>query len=143
MADLVPSLQLLSERVLSERRELRAHADALDAKIGLALGISGVLAAVPNTIGAIGAVGRCLAGAAALLCLAALYPRPYGTLDLPTLRDSYLTKGADVTRLEVLDTDVGLHLRDATKLDIKVRLLKAALVVLLLAIGVSVAGIVS
>ena len=142
MANLVPSLELLSQRVISERRELRAHADALDSKTGLALGISGVLAAVPDAATVVATVGRCLAAAAALLCVAALFPRPFTALELRELRDQYLTQPDQLTRLDILDTDVAMHARDSAQVRRKVRLLKAAFTALLLAISTFAAGII-
>jgi hypothetical protein len=38
-----PSLQILLERVISERETINAHAESLDAKAGVLLGFAGVL----------------------------------------------------------------------------------------------------
>lgn len=112
MSDLVPSLDVLARRLDRERDQLQRHADALDTKAGLILGFSGLIAALGATGGVLVTAGRLVAVLAAGLCLLALQPRPFGAVEVLALRDQHLTDPAEVTALDLLDTDIEIQRRD-------------------------------
>ena len=110
MAEGLPSLDLIAKTVREERRAIGTHADALDGKAGIILGFAGAIAALTATRGGslfVAAAG--LSVVAALLAMAAFFPRPSPVLNIESLRDKYLVAEERITMLVLVDTEIELR----------------------------------
>jgi hypothetical protein len=138
----LPSLSLLSQQVSEELAAQERRADGLDTKAGILLGFAGVVVGVTvdKLHGIIATVGTSLAALAALVAVLAFTPRLFPTLALRQLRDSYLTRDEDFTRLRLLDTQIAMYQRTERLLTWKGRLVTLAAVVLGVAVLLIVVG---
>ncbi|MGH2670077.1 MAG: hypothetical protein ACRDH5_13355 [bacterium] len=135
-----PSVQALLDEVHIERQALLQHFQDLDGKAGIVLGFAGVLVALaPGEATTLAVVGRVLAAAAGLAALLGFWPRTYPVVHLRTLRDRYLQRGAEHTKLVLLDTQVVIVERSQNLLARKATRLKIAMILLAAAV-VSLAG---
>jgi hypothetical protein len=141
MPDGLPSLEFVSQRTTEERRAIAAHADALDAKAGIALGFAGAFVAllVPRAA-ALFRVATAFGAVAAVLAMAAFFPRSFPVLGIEALRDKYLGSDERFTRLAVLDAEIELRERSRTLIRFKTWLVRSTIVALALAIVCAVAG---
>ena len=140
MAESLPSLELIAQRVEAEHDAHVRHADALDTKAGIVLGFSGAMAAIGFAHGEGSRLpGLVLAVLAAVLALAAIVPAQFPTWQLTDLR-RYVGAEPDLTRLVLLDTTIVMIQRIKRRLEWKARCLKVAVIVLTLAIAATAAG---
>lgn len=138
----LPSLDLILDLVQSERDKQLAHFDALDNKIGIVLGFSGLLITLaPDVPEPLRILGVAAASTSAGLSLWAFLPRRFPVLQPSPLR-RYLRAEAGFTRLTVLDTLEDLVNEGSGLLRAKAVRLRLALVSLSLAAGAFAAGIV-
>jgi hypothetical protein len=124
----LPSLDLLSDEVAAELAAQERRSDALDSKAGVLLGFAGVLVGltVASLHGAWATIGAGFAAAAAVCAGVAVVPRPYPTLEVRRLRETYLTAEEDFTRRRLLDTRIVMYEETQTLLKIKAWLVTAA-----------------
>jgi hypothetical protein len=119
------------------------HAEALDTKSGVLLGFAGVVVALravgPASWWSI--VGLVLTAASAVVAVLAFAPRPFPILEVRNLRDDYLRADEEFTRLTLLDTEVELIRLAGIEVQRKAKLLRVALVLLLLGVGCIAAGV--
>lgn len=107
-----PSLQILLERVASERETMNAHAESLDTKAGVILGFAGVLVALGATAQAtiatdgIFQAGLVFAAIAAGSAAWVVLPRRYPVLEVFPLRQKLLMASESETQLQLLDTQI-------------------------------------
>jgi hypothetical protein len=135
MANGFPFLDLVATIVREERRAIGTHADALDGKAGIVLGFAGAIAALTATRG--GAFFVAAAGmsvGAALLAMAAFFPRPSPVLNIENLRDKYLVAEERITKLVLVDTEIELRKRTRSLVRLKSSLLGMAMASLALAV---------
>jgi hypothetical protein len=137
----MPSLEFVSQRTTEERRAIATHADALDAKAGIALGFSGAFVAllVPRPT-LLFRVATGFGAAAAVLAMVAFFPRSFPVLGIEALRDKYLRADERFTRLAVLDVEIELRERSRKLIRFKTWLVRSTIVALALAIVLAVAG---
>lgn len=138
----LPSLDLILALVQAERDKQLGHFDALDNKIGIVLGFSGLLITlapdVPEPLRILGVVA---ASTSATLSLWAFLPRGFPVLQPSPLR-RYLRAEETFTRLTVLDTLEDLVNESSVLLREKASRLRLALIALALAAGFFAVGIV-
>ena len=142
----LPSLQLLSERVMAERETMRAHGEGLDTKAGVVLGFSGVLVGLGATAQPVVSAslpfrfGLGIALVGALLAALSFLLRRYPVLEVHELREECLTAPEEETRLELLDTELDMVRRSAELLQFKGRFIQMSVVCLLAAVALVVVG---
>jgi hypothetical protein len=106
MAERLPSLDVIAEEVRAEREAQIRHADAVDAKAGIVLGLAGAVAALTGRDSEAALVpGLVAAVASALAALAVLLPQRFPTWELRDLR-RYLRADPEFTRLRIVDTGI-------------------------------------
>lgn len=136
----LPSLEPISRETVRARAEQQAHFDSLDAKAGVVIGFSGILAAIAPASGDVLIIGaRVFAVVAAVSALLASWPRTQPVPQALGLRARYLEAEATLTEVRLLDLRVEMIQRSSKILGIKARLLQvatAALTVSVLLIGV-------
>jgi hypothetical protein len=145
----LPSLELIAQKTAAERATMNNHAESLDTKAGVVLGFAGVLVglgataqrAVVNTV--VFKVGVGLAVLSGVIAVAAFLPRRYPVVEVARLRERYLVEPEDHTRLRLLDTEIVMVSRAAGLVRIKGRLVRYALVSLVVAVALVVAGTLS
>ena len=134
MPESLPSLDLVAAEVRTEREALVRHLDALDAKAGIVLGSSGVVAAIAaqqvslTTASALG-----VSVLAALAALAALVPQRLPMWDVNSLR-RYVGSEPVFTRTTMLDSSIDM-VRDL-KLTLELKIMRLRLAAWLLALAV-------
>ncbi|MDQ3663723.1 MAG: hypothetical protein M3353_03565 [Actinomycetota bacterium] len=134
MSNGMPSIEVVLDRLLSEREAQLTHFEALDAKAGLLLGFSGVLIAlVPDIPGAALVLGSCLAIAAAISALVVLWPRKFPVFEARRLR-SYLKAEVQISQLTMVDTVVDMTITASLLLERKATWLKSGFALLLAAV---------
>jgi hypothetical protein len=137
----MPSLDLLLQTAIQERDKQIAHFDALDTKAGVLLAFDGVLIALSHGIRlAFQLPGIALAAASAVAALAAFWPRKYPVVEPMSLRQ-FLTYDLERTRLKLHDTIARTVMLGGEVLRVKIRNLKLALTLLVLAALTFGAGI--
>jgi hypothetical protein len=102
---------------------------------GIVLGFAGAIAALTATRG--GAFFVAAAGmsvGAALLAMAAFFPRPSPVLNIENLRDKYLVAEERITKLVLVDTEIELRKRTRSLVRLKSLLLGMAMASLALAV---------
>ena len=128
MAERLPSLELISDRVTEERRAIAAHADALDTKAGIVLGFAGAFVALTVDVSGWPSRGaQLLAAVAALLAMGAFVPRATPVVGIGPLRDKYLTAEERLTRRVLLDTEIDLREDLRQQIRVKASLVKGAI----------------
>lgn len=134
-----PSLELIAEAVATDQAAQLRHFESLDTKAGIVLGFAGVLVALGTGSQAeLGIVALIVGAAAALFALLAFVPRSYPVLELRKTRDRYLPSDPRFTKLHVIDTRIAIVEETSRLLMRKARWLKAAILMLALATGISV-----
>ena len=107
-----PSLQILLERVTSEREAMNSYADGIDGKAGVLLGFAGVLiglgatAQAPIATQGIFQAGLAFAGIAAGLAASVILPQRSPVLEVLPLRQMLLMASESETQLQLLDTQI-------------------------------------
>ncbi len=137
------SLDPILEEVRSERAAQLRHFDALDTKAGIILGFAGALVALAPTGELIVDLGRLAGAVSGIVALWTFWPRGYWSTDLLQLRDLYLTAEPEFTKLNLLDTQVGMSRHLSRVLKGKAQRLKwamgfLALAALLTALGLAI-----
>jgi hypothetical protein len=102
------SLDPILEEVRSERAAQLRHFDALDSKAGIILGFAGALVALAPTGSLVVDLGRLAGSLSGIMALLTFWPRGYWSTDLLRLRDLYLTAQPEFTKLNLLDTQIGM-----------------------------------
>lgn len=141
----VPSLGVVEDAVSRQEASYRDRAGGVDTKAGVLLSAAGVIVvlvgAEPATAGL---VGQCLAVAAGAAAVAAFLPRVDKSISPARLRDRYLAVDPVRVRLILLNTRIDLITADENRLIRKLRWLKVASLLLLLAtVAVVVGGMVN
>lgn len=144
MTPIDSSLELVLDLVRDERRLMGSHFDALDTKAGLVLGFSGVIAALTpdggSTFGIVSLAGSIVA---AFLAVATFWLRKHPAL-APSVISDYVGADPSFTKIRVVDTLRSMVEEGRGVLDVKGRILKAAISSLLTAaISVAVDRLVS
>jgi hypothetical protein len=138
----MPSLDLLLQFAVQERDKQIVHFDALDTKAGILLAFDGVLIALSHGIRlAFQLPGIAFAAASAVAALLAFWPRKYPVIEPMSLRQ-FLTYDLERTRLKLHDTIARTVMLGGEVLNVKIRNLKLALTLLVLAALTFGAGIV-
>lgn len=139
----LPSLDLIAERVQTERDRIIGHAESLDTKAGIILGFAGVVVALrglgPASWASI--LGLVLTIVGAAFAVRAFTPRPFPILEVRSLRDLYLRAAPEFTQLRLLDTEVRVIRQAGEQLRRKAKLLQIALVLLLAGVACIAAGV--
>ncbi|CAL9460288.1 hypothetical protein SUDANB95_02609 [Actinosynnema sp. ALI-1.44] len=136
-----PSMSVVRAELDIELGLVERRSAAVDTKAGLVLGFSGILVGLTKDVTSwITVAGQFLAVLAAVTAIGAFLPRYGGAVNPMTLRRKYLTADKATTELAVLDTRLALKERDEAALRVKARRVRAAVVVLVLAIAVIVAN---
>jgi hypothetical protein len=136
-----PSRSVVRAELDVELGLLERRSAAVDTKAGLVLGFAGVLVGLTKDVQSwITVAGQVLAVLAAVMAIRAFLPRYGGAVNPMTLRRKYLTTDKAVTELSVLDTRLMLKEQDEAALRVKARRVRAAVVLLVLAIAVLVAN---
>jgi hypothetical protein len=139
VAEGLPSLDLVAATVRDERRAIATHADALDAKAGIVLGFAGAVAALTATRhGSLFVAAAGMSSLAAVLAMAAFFPRPSPILNIGSLRDKYLVAEERITKLVLVDTEIELRERTRSLIRLKSLLLGTAMASLGLAVVIVV-----
>jgi hypothetical protein len=141
----LPSLEVISDQVASERKTMDSHAESLDAKAGVVLGFAGVLVGLGATAqalvssGLVFQIGLGFAVGAALTAALAFLPRRVPVLEVLPMR-RLLTTTEETTKLTLLDAQIKMVLQTATLVKHKGRRVKVAVALLAIAAGLVVAG---
>jgi hypothetical protein len=134
MARRLPSLELIADEVRAERDAQIRHADAVDAKAGIVLGLAGAVAALSSRdLATMRVPGLVAAVAAALAALGVILPRRFPTWELQDLR-SYLGADPEFTQLRIVDTGIVMVQQLKTSVARKARNLRVAVVLLATAV---------
>lgn len=138
---LLPSLEVVRAELDREQESHERRAAGVDTKAGLILAAAGVvvgLQAMQATLfGILAQVAAAVAGGLAVL---AFLPRVAGTLSPLSLRNAYLHRPEDLTKLVALDTRLVIHADDEQQLKKKAEWLRRAVYGLGLAIVLAVLG---
>lgn len=137
------SLDPILEEVRSERAAQLRHFDTLDTKAGITLGFAGAMVALAPTGALIVDLGRLAGAVSGILALSTFWPRGYWSTNLLQLRDLYLTSEPEFTKLNLLDTQIGMSRQLGGVLKEKAERLKwamgfLALAALLTAFGLAI-----
>jgi hypothetical protein len=135
------SLDPILEEVRSERAGQLRHFEALDGKAGIILGFAGALVALAPTGTLIVDLGRSAAAARGVLALATFWPRGYWATNLLQLRNLYLAAEPEFTKLNLLDTQIGMSVQLGRLLRGKAIRLKWAMTLLALAALLTAVGL--
>jgi hypothetical protein len=142
----LPSLDLLSRQVATERATMNGHAESLDTKAGVVLGFAGVLVGLGATAQAtvsttnVFRVGLGAAVLSGLLAVWAYFPRRFPVIESRELREKYLTAPKEETQLFLLDTQIEMIKEAAALIRQKGIRLRSSLVSLAGAAAFAVAG---
>lgn len=140
MPDSYPSAALISTAVREQREELVRHLDAVDTKCGVVLGFSGAVAAVgAQHATPARAPGLALAVVAALMALWAITPQHFPTWEISAMRP-YLRADPAFIQREALDTSIEIVLQLKKHTERKVPRLRAAVLLLALAVVATAVG---
>ncbi len=138
---LLPSLDFVRAELDREQDSHERRAAQVDTKAGLILAAAGVVvafrAAQPTLLGVLAQVAAAAAGGLAIL---AFLPRVAGTVSPLTLRNKYIQRPEQVTKLVVLDTRLTVHADDEEQLKIKAGRLKRAVISLGVAVALALLG---
>jgi hypothetical protein len=110
----LPSLDILTDQVASERETINSHSESLDIKAGLVLGFAGVLVglgatAQPAVSGRlVFQFGLAFAVVAALVAALCFLPRWFPVLQVARLRQSHLAAPTQETKRELLDAEIAM-----------------------------------
>lgn len=116
----LPSLDAVRAELDALLAEQERRGAAFDSRAGLILGFGAVLISLsPNDPTLLLLIGQALAAIAAGLAVWSLRPRVAGAISPRQLRDRYLTRELDETKLAVLDTRIDLYERDEARLETK------------------------
>ena len=137
------SLDLLEEMTASELQHQRVHAEALDTKAGIVLGLAGAIVALwtgSNTTGpttvrvtSVLAVGNGML--AALMALYSFWPRKLEVLEVSRIRAEVLgPRAVRSLRVTILDTRIGMVTAYSAILEGKAQRLKTGMAFLLSAV---------
>jgi hypothetical protein len=130
VAERLPSLELIADEIKSERDAHIRHADAVDAKAGIVLGLGGAVAALGSReLNVLRSMGVATAILSALTAVAVILPQRFPAWELRELR-SYLRAAPEFTTLRIVDTGIVMPQGLKRVLERKVKLLRAAVVVL-------------
>ena len=140
-----PSVNVVLAELNRAEDSLERRGAQVDTKAGLILATAGVVitfgAPPQNLLEVLTKVAAAVAGALAVL---AITPRVAGSLSPQLLRDTYVHRPEDTTKLVVLDTRLATHASDEKQLVIKANRLKRAAVALgtavVLALMASIVG---
>jgi hypothetical protein len=141
----LPSLDLISKQVASERESITGHAESLDTKAGVVLGFAGVLVGLGATAQAfvertgLFEVGLGFAVGSGVLAVASFFPRRYPVVEVLPLREQLTAQERD-TKLLLLDTQIEMVIELGDLVKGKGRSLRGALAALIVAAGLVVAG---
>jgi hypothetical protein len=139
----LPSLDILLQIAMQERNNQLAHFDALDTKAGIILAFDGVLIALSGNVKLLFELAAIvLASASATTALWSFWPRKFPVLE-PMVFRQFLTHEAESTRLKLHDTIASTVMRGGQALSIKIRYLRLALLLLLIAALSFGAGIIT
>ncbi len=140
MTKALPSLELMSEAVKTQLESQLRHFDGLDAKAGIVLGFSGVLAALASDESALRLPSRLVAAIAALVAMWSFLPRRFPVLDLRGFRERYLRANLEFAKLHLLDTMIRMEEQASIVLERKARRLRLAIGLLAIAVVLSSGG---
>ncbi len=141
LADLdLPSLDVIRAELDREQESHERRAGQVDTKAGLLLAASGLVAFRNSQNAPLGLAAQLLAAVAGALAVWAFLPRVAGTLSPLTLRNTYIHRPEQTTKLVVLDTRLLIHADDEQQLHSKSRRLTAAVLVLGIAVATAVAA---
>ena len=138
---LLPSLDVVRSELDREQDSYERRAAQFDTRAGLILAASGVVvgfrATQPTLLGVLAQVAAAVAGGFAVL---AFLPRVAGILSPMALREAYIHRPEEVTKLVVLDTRLTIHADDLQQLRKKVHRLRLAVYSLGIAVVLAVLG---
>jgi hypothetical protein len=144
MAVNASSMQLIRDTVRNEREAQLRHADALDAKAGVVVGFSGVIAAASAARDDSYLLpGLCAVAFAALFGLFAFVPRKWPTWDLQGLRERYAAADTGFTERKIVDGEIVMAGRQRNRINLSASVLKLAIGLLFLGVVLLVGGSIS
>lgn len=136
----LPSVPLISAAADREREIQLRHFESLDTKAGLILGFSGVLIALTSDrVTVVALIARAIGVLAATVALAAFAPRGFPSIDIHVIRRRYLRTESKITELVLLDIRVAAITRGSWLLGRKVKRLRTATAVLVMALTLTAA----
>jgi hypothetical protein len=136
-------LDILLQIAIQERSNQLAHFDALDTKAGVILAFDGVLIALTGNVKLLFELAAIImASTSATAALWSFWPRKFPVLEPMAFRQ-FLTYEPDSTRLKLHDTIASTVERGGQALRIKIRFLRLALLLLLIAALTFGAGIIN
>ncbi|HYP23899.1 MAG TPA: hypothetical protein VEV43_10015 [Actinomycetota bacterium] len=129
------SIEVFLAEVHDQLAAQRSHVESLDAKAGVVLGFSGLLAAVAPDGNALWMdLARGAAIFAGIFALFGLLPRGYAVVDLRAFQRDFLTAQPTTAQLVLFDTQLNVLADTAGVIDHKSRRLRASIAALLVAI---------
>jgi hypothetical protein len=134
MSQTLPSLEVVSRAVQSEREGQLRHVESLDTKAGIVLGFAGAVVALATRTGSTLAVaGGAVAAIAAAGAVWTFFPRAFPVLEARALRDRYVRAEPSFTVLHLLDTTIFMIEEGALLIRAKSRRLRLSMLLLVIA----------
>ncbi len=137
----LPSLDVVRTELDALLAEQERRGTAFDGRASLILGFGGILIGLsPEDPGLPLLLAQVVAAIAAGLAGWSLWPRVAGAIGPRQLRNRYLTRELDQTKLALLDTRIDIYEKDEARLETKVGRLRLATWALSLAVLLILAG---
>lgn len=137
----LPSIDVIRSELDREQESYERRASSVDTKAGLILAAAGVVVSFRATQPTLpGICAQVVAGVAGGLAVLAFLPRVAGTLSPMALRNAYVHRPEETTKLVILDTRLTIHADDERQLKRKASYLRAAVCVLGIAVMLAVLG---